>query len=133
MVAAQPRSTPSAAHRRCCSVPSTASAFAIAGPSAQKKPTPGLAQNSISATAHVSGAGAGTPPISSAMPSRHHCASRTARTVSAISSDTEMLWVAGSNTGGLRSAATNDAATGPSASRATSPSIVRAVSVSRSP
>ena len=38
---------------------------------------------------------------------------------------TQMVWCSGSNTGGCRSASTNDAATGPSASRATSPSIVR--------
>ena len=91
MVAAQPRSRPLPAHRRCSSLPSTDSALAIAGPNAQKNPADGLAHSNISLIAHVSGAGAGTPPISSAIPIRHHSASLTACTDFANSAGTVMV------------------------------------------
>ncbi len=63
-----------------------------------------LAQKIISVTAHASGGGAGMPPISSSRPSRQNPASLIASTVLANSGATLMLCVAGSNTGGLRSA-----------------------------
>jgi len=58
-------------------------------------------------------------------------ASMTARTdcLNESGSATECVW--GSNTGGLRSASTNDSATGPSASRLISVNISRAVSASK--
>ena len=70
----------------------------------QKKLAEELAQKIISVTPQASGGGAGMPPISSAMPSRHHPASLIVSTVLANSGATLMLCVAGSNTGGLRSA-----------------------------
>ena len=133
MVADQPRSKPFAAQRTCCSLPSTASECAIAGPRAHQNAADGFALNSNSLIAHVSGAGAATPPTSSARPMRHHSASLTACTDFANSGGTEMVCLCGSNTGGLRSASANDSATGPSASLATSSSMVRTVSLSRSP
>ena len=63
----------------------------MAGPSAYQKVADGLAQISISWIAHVSAAGAGTPPISSAMPMRHHSASLTACTDFANSPGTLMV------------------------------------------
>ena len=66
------------------------------------------------------------------MPSRHHPASLIASTVLISSAGTLMVWVVGSNTGGLRSADANDSAIGPSAKRAASAKMVRTVSSSRS-
>src|SRR6478609_2959801 len=97
-----------------------------------KKQAEGLAEKINSLTAQFSGGGAAMPPISSARPRRHHSASLIACTVLTNSGETLMECVAGSNTGGLWSAAAKDSAIGPSANRAASDKIVRTVSASRS-
>ena len=93
----------------------------------------GFAQTIISLTAQVTGAGAGTPPITSDIPSRHHPASLNAATAGRTESGTVIVCSPGTNRGGLRSASTNESAIGPSDRRATSRRISRTVAVSRSP
>ena len=93
----------------------------------------GFAQAIISLIAHMTGAGAGVPPISSAIPIRHQPESLTAATLRRIASDTVIVCSAGMNRGGFRSPSTNDSAIGPSDSRATSPRMSRTVAASRSP
>lgn len=93
----------------------------------------GFAQAIISLTAQVTGDGAGTPPITSDIPIRHHPASLNAATDRRTESGTLIVCSTGTNRGGLRSASTNESAIGPSDNRATSPRISRTVAESRSP
>ena len=94
--------------------------------------TAGLAPSRCSCSAQTIALGIGMPPSSSSMPTLSQPPSMTARTDFLNDSGSATECVSGSNTGGLRSASTNDSATGPSASRLISASISRAVSASRS-
>ena len=92
----------------------------------------GLAPRMNSATAQASDLGTTVPPSSGGTESRHHSASMSARNDLRNDSGIVTLPVAGSKTGGLRSASANDSATGPIASLLTSASMSRAVSSSTS-
>ena len=87
--------------------------------------TAGLAPRMCSLSAHMSALGIGMPPSSSSMPTLSQPASSSARTDFLNDSGSVTEWVLGSKTGGLRSASANDSASGPSASRAISPSMSR--------
>ena len=90
----------------------------------------GLAPRIISKAAQVSTCGAPKPPRCSGRSRRYHSPSSMALTDFLNDSGSVTEFVAGSKTGGLRSASTKDAATGPSASRRISASTPRAVSAS---
>ena len=92
--------------------------------------TAGLAPRTISNAAHVSACGAPKPPRCSGRSRRYHSPSLSAWTDFLKLAGRVTECVAGSNTGGLRSASTKDAAIGPSASRRISASTPRAVPAS---
>ena len=92
----------------------------------------GLAPRMNSATAQFSDRGATVPPSSGGTASRHSSASISARNDFLNASGIVTVCVAGSNTGGLRSASAQDCATGPVASRSASASMSRATSSSTS-
>ena len=77
LVPIQPRSKPVRAQSFCCSVPTSASTCDMSG--VLYHCTAGFAQSIISSTAQVR-AGAGTPPMTSDIPIRHHPASLNAAT-----------------------------------------------------
>jgi hypothetical protein len=131
MVEPQPRSAAMTAHFFCSSVALCAKICAKAAPPAYIQ-TAGLAPRMCSLSAHSSALGAGTPPRSSSRPTLSQPPSMVTRTDFLKDSGSLTVWVAGSNTGGLRSPSANDSAIGPSASRTISLSISRAVSASRS-
>ena len=85
----------------------------------------GWAPRANSLIAHATIEGAGTPPISSDSPMRNHSPCCHARNDFLNGSGSVTAWVSGSNVGGWRSVSANDSASGPSASRAASPSISR--------
>ncbi len=82
--------------------------------------------------AQLSERGAWVPPSSAGRFSRYHSASMNARYDLRSDSGTRTELVAGSKTGGLRSASARDSASGPVASLSTSARMPRAVSSSRS-
>ncbi len=129
MVAVHLRSIASAANRLCSGVPRRHSACAIEAPLAYIQ-TAGLAPRISSATAQCSDRGASVPPSSAGSSSRNHSASTNAWKDFLNASGMRTDEVAGSNTGGLRSASAKESAMGPVASRLTSSRIPRAVSSS---
>src|ERR1700742_4249426 len=132
MVEPQPRSAAMTAHFFCSSVPRWCRIWEKPAPPAYIH-TAGLAPSRCSCSAHSSALGNGVPPRASSIPTLSHPASWTARTDFWNDSGNVTECVAGSKTGGLRSPSTNEAATGPSASRLISFSISWAVSASTSP
>ena len=107
------------------------SAWAIEAPLAYIQ-IAGLAPRISSATAQCSDRGAWVPPSSAGSSRRNHSASMNAWKDFLNASGMRTDEVAGSNTGGLRSASANESAIGPVASRSTSARIPRAVSSSTS-
>jgi hypothetical protein len=92
--------------------------------------TAGLAPSTISKAAQVRACGAPEPPRCSGRSRENQSPSSMARTDRLKLSGRVTEEVAGSNTGGLRSASAKDSASGPSASRRISASTPRAVSTS---
>ena len=90
----------------------------------------GLAPRICSATAHTTVRGATWPPSSGLVSRRQNSACCSAWKERLIDSGRVTEWVSGSNTGGFRSPSANDSPTGPSAKRATSAMMPRAVSSS---
>ena len=80
----------------------------------------GFAPSTCSATAQTIVRGTIVPPSSGSVSMRHHSAPCSACQDFLNDSGSVTECVAGSNTGGLRSASANDAASGPSASFAAS-------------
>jgi len=117
--------------RFCSSVPSSQSACENE-PTVEYIHTAGLAPRISSATDQARERGTTVPPSSGGSSSRYHSASMNASKDFLNAAGTVTEWVAGSNTGGLRSASANDSATGPTASRLTSSRMPRAVSSSTS-
>ena len=87
----------------------------------------GLAPTRNSLMAQVTIRGAATPPTAGSTPTSPQPPSCQTRTDATYSGGSVTSWVSGSNTGGVRSATENDAATGPSARAAASRSMVRTV------
>jgi hypothetical protein len=131
MVEPQRRSTASSANRFCSSVPAWYRNLAKDGP-LENIQIAGLAPRTSSATAHSNERGTAVPPSSSGRPSRNHSASMNAWNDFLNDSGIVTEPVAGSKTGGLRSASENDSASGPVARRFTSSRMPRAVSSSTS-
>ena len=92
----------------------------------------GLAPRTNSPSAQFSELGAAVPPSSGSTRRRHHSASSHVLYVAAYAGGTVTVWLAGSNTVGVRSESSNDAARSSLASRSTSRSAIRAVSASTS-
>src|SRR3954451_12147948 len=92
----------------------------------------GLAPSTISAAAQLNERGSPGPPSSAGSGSRSQPASTYVRYDFLNDSGRVTVEVAGSKTGGLRSASANDSASGPSAIARISVSSDRAVSSSRS-
>ena len=118
--------------KRCCSgVPMIHSTWAKLGPPEYIQ-TAGLAPRMSSATAQARVRGAPVPPSSAGRSRRNHSASMNALNDFLKLAGMVTSPVAGSNTGGLRSASANESASGPLASRLTSSRMLRAVSSSTS-